>query len=205
MDNAALVKRRDSRASTGRAPAVPAKAKAAIAVLLEQPEKDLQAAAQAAGLTTELLRKYLKLSHVRRYYIAERQVILDATCAGNIIALKRIRDDPSNKMASVAAVRGLELMRNEQDEGRNRGAALPAPGVVIVIEAPNGQTLRAIGPPAPVIEGRAEEIEAGYPFRSPRDSGLSSTPSGHPGISAHHCTCSAGRTPPRSEGGSTAT
>jgi hypothetical protein len=43
-DNAALVKRRDSKAATGRQPIVPAKAKAAIAVLLEQPEKDPEAA-----------------------------------------------------------------------------------------------------------------------------------------------------------------
>jgi hypothetical protein len=83
MDNSALVKRRDSKAATGRPPPVPAKAKAAIAILLEQPEQDIAAVAKAAGLTVERLKQYPKAPPVRKYFIAERQVILDAYCAGN--------------------------------------------------------------------------------------------------------------------------
>jgi hypothetical protein len=41
----ALMGHRDSKAATGRPPVIPAKAKAAIAVMLEQPERDLVAAA----------------------------------------------------------------------------------------------------------------------------------------------------------------
>jgi hypothetical protein len=103
---------------------------------LSSPKQDLQAAAKAAGLTTKLLKKYLKMPRVRRYYAAERQPVFDAYCAGNPAALKAIRDDSNNKMAAVAAVRGLELMRNETlEEVGGRGAG-QAPGVTIIIEQP---------------------------------------------------------------------
>jgi hypothetical protein len=103
---------------------------------LSSPKQDLQAAAKAAGLTTKLLKKYLKMPHVRRYYAAERRPVFDAYCAGTPAALKAIRDDSNNKMAAVAAVRGLELMRNETlDEVGGRGAG-QAPGVTIIIEQP---------------------------------------------------------------------
>jgi hypothetical protein len=46
---------------------------------------------------TELLKKYLKMSHVRRYYAAERQAVSDAYCAGNPAALKAIRDESNKK------------------------------------------------------------------------------------------------------------
>jgi hypothetical protein len=158
-DNASLVKRKDSRAATGRAPAVPAKAKAAIAVLLAQPEADLEAAAKAAGLNVYRLRQYLKQSHVRAYFEAERKAILDAICAGNPTALKDIRDTSGNAMARVNAVRALEVTRNEAYEENRSGRGAPlAPGVVIVIEQ-RGQPDRIIGPPAPpVIEARPDEF-----------------------------------------------
>jgi hypothetical protein len=126
---------------------VPAKATAAIAIPLEQPEQDLAAAAKAAGLTTRRLTQYLSRPHVRKYFVDERQVLLDSICAGNPVALKTIRDTSGNAMAR--AQEAIEDAMNNQAGGQ---AAPPAPGVVIVIEAGNGQPERIIGPPTPVIE-----------------------------------------------------
>jgi len=157
MDNSALVKRSDSKAATGRAPAVPAKAKDAIRILIDDPKADLEAATKAAGLTTYWLRRYLKMPHVARYFRAERQVVLDAICAGNPTALKTIRDESKNKMAAVAAVRGLELMRNEEQEGAPGRFAQQSPGVTIIIEATPGRPAQVIGPPviehADIVDG----------------------------------------------------
>jgi hypothetical protein len=151
--NTQLVKHRDA----GRPPPVPAKAKVAIAARLAQPKVDLEAAAKAAGLTTYRLRQYLKPPHVARYLRAERQVVLDAICAGNPQALRAIRDEARNQMAAVAAVRGLELMRDGDPESAPGRLAPQSPGVTIIIEAPRGE--RVIGPP--VIDVRPElEYEA---------------------------------------------
>ncbi len=158
-DNTALVKRRDSRDAQGRPPAVPAKAKAAIRVLLDQPKTDLHAAAVAAGLTVYQLRKYLKMPHVRRYFATERQVVLDSICAGNPVALRTIRDEARNQMAAVAAVRGLELMRNEDQASAPGRFAPQSPGLTIVIEAGPGQPAQVIGrPQPPVIDARPDEF-----------------------------------------------
>ena len=125
---------------------MPAKAKLAIAVMLEQPKVDLELAAKAAGLTAYRLRMYLKLPHVARYFRAERQVVLDSICAGNPVALKAIRDEAKNKMAAVAAVRGLELMRDGDQVTVGRMVDQQRPGVTIIFEAPNGRPEQVIGP-----------------------------------------------------------
>jgi hypothetical protein len=160
MDNAALVKRRDSRAAMGRPPAVPAKAKAAIAALLEQPETDLAAAAQKAGLPTERLKKYLKAPHVRKYFIDERRAVLDAILAGNPEALRKVRDTSGNAMARVQAVRALESIGDRMDEAAGGRAGQQAPGVVIVIEAAEGRTVRTIRPPSAIPAGHVIDAES---------------------------------------------
>jgi hypothetical protein len=158
MDNTALVKRRDSKDATGRPPPVPAKAKIAIAIMLEQPKTDLAAAAKAAGVSTYWLRRYLKMPHVARYFRAERQVVLDSICAGNPQALRTIRDEARNQMAAVAAVRGLELMRDGDHETAGGMLQRQSPGVTIVIEAPRGGTPVIIGPQPPLIDARPDEF-----------------------------------------------
>ena len=132
-------------------PAVPARVKVAISVLLDQPKEDLEAAAKAAGLTTYRLREALKKSYVRRYLYHEKQVLLDAVCAGNPLALKQVRDFSENGMAVVAAAKAIEQMRQETQEVTG-GIARPTPGLTIVIEAPDGTRMRTIGaPPMPMI------------------------------------------------------
>jgi hypothetical protein len=163
-DNSSLVRRRDSKAATGRPPAVPAKAMKAIRVLLEQPKADLEAAAKAAGLTTYWLRRYLKQPHVAKYFRDERRAVLDSICAGNPVALKAIRDESKNKMAAVAAVRGLELMRNEEQEGAPGRFAQQSPGVTIIIESAPGVPAQVIGAPVIDVTPGADESQGDPDF-----------------------------------------
>jgi hypothetical protein len=95
---------------------------------------------------------------VRKYFVDERQVLMDAVCAGNPVALKTIRDTSGKAMARVQAVRTLEAIEETtvaKTGGRDR---LQAPGIVIVIEQRDGSTARVIGPPPAIIEGRADEF-----------------------------------------------
>jgi hypothetical protein len=142
------------------------------------------------------LRQYLRQPHVARYFRAERQVVLDAICAGNPVALRTIRDEARNQMAAVAAVRGLELMRNEDQEGGPGRFAPQSPGVTIVIEAAPGRPAQVIGSP-PLIDAR-HRMSSGHPncsgrpdrqpFKSSSVNGLRFTSFGSSssGISAHH-------------------
>jgi hypothetical protein len=57
----------------------------------------------------------------------ERQVILDATCAGNPVALKAIRDTSPNAMARVQAIRTLEALEERMDK-ETGSRELPASG-----------------------------------------------------------------------------
>jgi hypothetical protein len=97
---------------------------------------------------------YLRQSHVRAYFEAERKAVLDAICAGNPASLKDIRDTSGNAMARVNTVRALEVTRNEAYEDSRGGRGAPmAPGVVIVIESRDGRQETVITPrQAPVIE-----------------------------------------------------
>jgi hypothetical protein len=79
---------------------------------------------------------------------------LAAIAAGNPESLRRVRDTSGNHTASVQAVRALESMRDRMDEAAGVRASLPTPGVVIVIEAPDGRTVCTVGPAPPVIDAR---------------------------------------------------
>lgn len=139
MDNSDLVRRRDAGIGRGenkgqRGPSVPAKAKKAIAYLLDV-EDSIEKAAAHAGLQVFLLKRYLNLTHVRRHLYDERQVRLDVARAGNVPALIKVRDTSENGMAIVAAAKTLEQIGvdNEQD-----GVGSPkqqAAGVTIIIQS----------------------------------------------------------------------
>jgi hypothetical protein len=128
-----------------RTPAVPAKVKVALDLLFNDPNADLASAAAAVGMPTNRLRDQLKLPHVRRYATQERGAFIDALCAGNVAALKDIRDNSKNAMARVAAVRQAELMKETLD---GPGSALQerhAPGLVVQIVNQVGEVTQEFG------------------------------------------------------------
>lgn len=87
-------------------------------------------AATNAGLTVQAMRISLKKPHVLQYVKAEREVFRAAICTGNIFKLAAIRDQDSNQMAALGAIKQLEQIGDEP--GSNSGANVP-PGLVIQI------------------------------------------------------------------------
>ncbi len=80
----------------------------------------------------------------------------------NLEALRKVRDTSENGMAATAAVRQLEITESAMNDQAGGRAAQVAPGVVIVIESPDGPHRATIGPPPlPVMGGRAGEVQAG--------------------------------------------
>jgi hypothetical protein len=144
-----------------REPIVPLKVKKAVEVLLGQSIYDLAAAAKEAGLSTYWLRRYMKRPEVIRYMREERQALIEEVCAGNPMALARVRDSSENGMAVVAAVRQAELLRqNVVDEAGGVEGRLP--GLQIVIVQPGvGKVLQEIGPATPMIEASVSELTDG--------------------------------------------
>jgi hypothetical protein len=98
-------------------------------------EYDLAGAAQAAKMDTAKLRFALGKSYVRRYMREQRQIEVEALCQGNPAALRKIRDEGENAMASVTAIRTAETMRQRMLEEDNAGASSRplVPGLVIQI------------------------------------------------------------------------
>jgi len=145
-DHAALMKRRDSRAATGQPPAIPAKFKVAVRIMLAQPKEDIDAAAAASGLEPYMLRRYLGRAECRQYLREQKKIEVDAAPAGNPAALKDVRDNSTNAMARVNATRALELMQQEMDAPKHGSLQSPdnAPGITIVIQQ---RTPAATDPP----------------------------------------------------------
>jgi hypothetical protein len=159
-DNAALMKRSDSHATRGTTPAVPAKVKLAVEILLNEPgEIDYAKLAERVGYCSAAeLRRWLNKPQSVRYQRDRKRERLEQTNLGNPEAMRRVRDG-GNAMASVQAARTLEGMARDMDEASGARASLPAPGVVIVIEAPDGRAVHTLGPPSPVIEGKVVDAE----------------------------------------------
>jgi hypothetical protein len=138
-----------------KTPIIPVKVKVALRVLFEQPKVDLEAAAQAAGLSVYRLREAMKRADVRQWAWHEKRALIDAVCAGNPLALKEIRDTSANDMARVNAIKAAEQMRQDIDEVTRGGPAAPAPGLVIVLENHDGTTRMISASPAPLqLEAR---------------------------------------------------
>ncbi len=100
----------------------------------------------------------MTLPHVARWLLLDKQARLQACVPGNIDALVTIRDDRSNQMASVHAVKQLEQMLDSTSERTGIGRAVESekrlPGLQIVILQPNGTSQVVAGPPpSPLIEG----------------------------------------------------
>jgi ethanolamine ammonia-lyase small subunit len=106
---------------------VPAKMKIVVKELLDQRVYDLAAAADKAGLTTCMARRYLKRPNVLRYFREERAAMLEEVCAGDAAAVALVRANSDNGMAVTAACRQLELMRQTVAE-ETGGPQRHAPG-----------------------------------------------------------------------------
>jgi hypothetical protein len=133
-----------------REPIVPAKVKRAVEVLLAQSRYDFVEAALAAGMAPYKLRDRLKRPEVLRYIRDQRRALIEEVCAGNPVALARVRDTSENGMAVCAAVRTSEAMRLATAVETGGGDVVR--GLQIVIVQSSGQET-VIGPPAaPMIE-----------------------------------------------------
>jgi hypothetical protein len=159
VSNANLVKRRDSKSATGRAPAIPKKVRTAVEIMSVTPgAPDYTVIAKAVGYRNAYaLRRALALPQSVRWMRQYKREVLEQINLHNPEALRKVRDTSENGMAVTAAVRQLEVMGERMDEttsGRNPQAA---PGVVIVIEHPGGRQ-ETIGPRPPVIKARPDEF-----------------------------------------------
>jgi hypothetical protein len=94
----------------------------------------------------------MRLAHVRRYSLEQRQLALEAFCLGSPAALTEIRDTSENSMARVNAIKAGEQLRIGalEDEAV---AQKRAPGLQIVILQPSGkQELVPMSPSVPLID-----------------------------------------------------
>jgi hypothetical protein len=135
-DNAALMKRADAHARTGKPPAVPAKVRAAVEIMLTTPgEIDYAKLAHQVGYgCARELRRWLGKPQSMRYLQQEKRARLAAIAAANPESLRLVRDTSGNAMARVQAIRTLEAMGERMDEQAGGRAGTPAPGIVIVLE-----------------------------------------------------------------------
>lgn len=87
-------------------------------------------AAAKAGMTEHGLYKALRKPPIRAAYLAELDVLRTSERARNIHTLAEVRDQTSNQMARVQAVKALEQL---DDDANPAAAAKSLPGLQIVI------------------------------------------------------------------------
>ncbi len=89
-------------------------------------------AAVKTGMTITAIRLALNRPHVRAYVREQREVLRTREFGRNIHTLIDVRDQKSNQMARVNAVKALEQIGDDEPTGAARNRA---PGVVIVISS----------------------------------------------------------------------
>jgi hypothetical protein len=121
---------------------VPKKVRAAIVLMVRgRPDDednkplDFVEAAKLADVQAYVVRNWLDRTEGRKYLAAERVAFRITVCAGNELALKRVRDTSENGMAVIGSVRALEGL-DEEAKSSGRGGIQQAPGFVIVIQPP---------------------------------------------------------------------
>lgn len=87
-------------------------------------------AAEKAGLKDHALYVALTKPHVKAYYLAQLDVLRTSERARNIHTLAEVRDQTSNQMARVQAVKALEQI---SDDPVGASTASQSPGVVVQI------------------------------------------------------------------------
>ena len=92
-------------------------------------------AATTAGMTDHSLRAALRKPHVIAFYRAELGTLRESERAKTFHRLCDVRDQDSNKMASVAASKALENISDVEVQRRPSEQQLP--GLVVVIQAPS--------------------------------------------------------------------
>jgi hypothetical protein len=145
-------------------PVVPQKVREAFRLLQDDPAMTLQIAAAAVKMSTYKLREALQKSHVRSWIAEERRLQLDAICAANPEALRKIRDGSENDMARVNSVKTLETMKELVDPSARVGMPQHAPGLVVQIINQTGEVTQTIGGPrpAPMIDVTPEREAEGF-------------------------------------------
>lgn len=87
-------------------------------------------AAEKAGIKDHALYVALSKPHVKAYYLKQLDVLRTSERARNIHTLAEVRDQTSNQMARVQAVKALEQISDEEQGNRTTQTS---PGMVIVI------------------------------------------------------------------------
>ena len=87
-------------------------------------------AAQVAGLVEHSLYVALRSPHVKQHYLAELDVLRTSERARNIHRAVEIREQTSNQMASIQAIKLLEQISDDAPASRG---SVSLPGLVIVV------------------------------------------------------------------------
>jgi hypothetical protein len=109
-------------------------------------------AANQAGMAEHSLYVALTRPHVKAYYRQQLDVLRTSERARNIHTLAEVRDQKSNQMARVQAVKALEQLADDESTARTAAYRF-APGVVIVVAQPGAVMAHERGNTAkPLIE-----------------------------------------------------
>lgn len=119
----------EGRSAPGK---VTGKLKTALHAMIWLGMKRAEAAAHS-GLKEQSLYVALARPHVRGYYLQQLEVLRTSERARNIHTLAEVRDQTSNQMARVTAVKALEQL---EDQPASVAARANPPGLVIVIQSP---------------------------------------------------------------------
>lgn len=87
-------------------------------------------AAVIVGMNVLSIRNALQRAHVRAYLIAQRDVLRTRESPRNIYTLMEVRDQTSNQMARVQAVKALEQL---EDSPQSAAQRQHTPGFVIQV------------------------------------------------------------------------
>lgn len=79
------------------------------------------------------IRLALNKRHVREYVNSQRDVLLAREGPRNVHAMIEVRDQKTNHMARVAAVKALEQLEEVASSPSSRGHQLQAPGFVVQV------------------------------------------------------------------------
>lgn len=117
-------------------------------------------AAQKAGLKDHALYVALSKPHVKAYYMRQLDVLRTSERARNIHTLTDVRDQKSNQMARVQAVKALEQI--DEGETVSRGSqALPGLQIVIVQGGTDARLTQAVQV-NPQIDATSIGYESGH-------------------------------------------
>lgn len=137
---------------------ITAKVRTAVDLMVWQGLKR-DAAAEQAGLKDNSLYVAMAKPDVRSYYLGQLDVLRTSERARNIHTLAEVRDQTSNQMARVQAVKALEQI---DDDPVRQGVNRSSPGFVIqVITVSGNGATRPSGP---------QVIDNAAPWQSTQDS-----------------------------------